>query len=100
LVASVRANTTIDGTIKESVRAKLRMIVDRSLRKHGYPPDKQETAAPSVLAQPELLCASHGRALRRRGRVESREWSSMRKSLPVWHATGWPSVLACGAIHA
>jgi type I restriction enzyme R subunit len=56
LVESVRANTSIDWTIKESVRAKLRVIVKRILRKYGYPPDKQEMATQTVLEQAELLC--------------------------------------------
>jgi len=55
LVASVRANTSIDWTIKESVRAKLRVIVKRILRKYGYPPDKQEKATQTVLDQAALL---------------------------------------------
>lgn len=58
LVESVRANTTIDCTIKESVRAKLRVLVKRILRKYGYPPDKQEQATMTVLEQAELLCAN------------------------------------------
>jgi type I restriction enzyme, R subunit len=57
LVASVRANTSIDWTIKESVRAKLRVIVKRILRKYGYPPDKQEKATQTVLEQAALLLA-------------------------------------------
>lgn len=44
-------------TIKESVRAKLRILVKRILRKYGYPPDKQEQATMTVLEQAELLCA-------------------------------------------
>ena len=55
LVDTVRKNVTIDWTVKESVRAKLRVIVKRILRKHGYPPDKQEAAANTVLQQAELL---------------------------------------------
>jgi len=55
LVASVRANATIDWTVKESVRAKLRVMVKRILRKYGYPPDKQEKATQTVLEQAELL---------------------------------------------
>jgi type I restriction enzyme, R subunit len=55
LVRSVQANRTIDWTIRESVRAKLRVIVKRILRKHGYPPDKQEKATQTVLEQAELL---------------------------------------------
>lgn len=58
LVASVRRNATIDWTVKESVRAKMRVMVRRILRKHGYPPDKQEKATQTVLEQAELLCAN------------------------------------------
>lgn len=57
LVETVRQNTTIDWTVKQSVRAKLRVMVKRILRKHGYPPDKQERAAQTVLEQAEVLCA-------------------------------------------
>jgi type I restriction enzyme R subunit len=55
LVETVRRNVTIDWTVKESVRAKLRVIVKRILRKHGYPPDKQDAATQTVLQQAELL---------------------------------------------
>jgi type I restriction enzyme, R subunit len=56
LVETVHKNTTIDWTVKESVRAKLRTMVKRILRKYGYPPDKQEKATQTVLEQAELLC--------------------------------------------
>jgi type I restriction enzyme R subunit len=56
LVDAVRKNTAIDWTVKESVRAKLRTMVKRILRKYGYPPDKQEKATQTVLEQAELLC--------------------------------------------
>ena len=56
LVESVRNNVTIDWTVKESARAKMRTIVRRFLRKYGYPPDKQEKATQTVLEQAELLC--------------------------------------------
>jgi type I restriction enzyme, R subunit len=56
LVESVRKNLTIDWSVKESSRAKLRVIIRRLLRKHGYPPDKQEKATQTVLEQAELLC--------------------------------------------
>jgi type I restriction enzyme R subunit len=56
LVETVRRNVTIDWTVKESVRAKLRTMVKRILRKYGYPPDKQEKATNTVLEQAELLC--------------------------------------------
>jgi type I restriction enzyme R subunit len=54
---SIRANVSIDWTIKESVRAKLRTAIKRVLRKYGYPPDQQESATDLVLQQAELLCA-------------------------------------------
>ena len=57
LVDSVRRNTTIDWTVKESVRARLRVLVKRILRKYGYPPDLQEKATQTVLEQAEVLCA-------------------------------------------
>jgi type I restriction enzyme, R subunit len=56
LVDTVRKNTAIDWTVKESVRAKLRTMVKRILRKYGYPPDKEEKATLTVLQQAELLC--------------------------------------------
>jgi type I restriction enzyme R subunit len=56
LVDTVKRNVSIDWTVKESVRAKLRVIVKRVLRKHGYPPDKQEKATQIVLEQAELIC--------------------------------------------
>ncbi len=58
LVATVRANVTIDWTVRENVRAHLRVLVRRILRKHGYPPDKQEKATQTVLEQAEVLSQS------------------------------------------
>ena len=55
LVATVRQNVTIDWTIRENVRAQLRVYVKRILRKYGYPPDKQEKATQTVLEQAEVL---------------------------------------------
>jgi len=55
LVETVRKNTTIDWTIRENVRASLRVLVKRILRKYGYPPDKQERATATVLEQAEVL---------------------------------------------
>ncbi len=57
LVQSVRANATIDWTVKESAKAKMRILVKRILRKYGYPPDLQEKAATLVLQQAEILAA-------------------------------------------
>src|SRR5205823_13886255 len=55
LVATVRANVTIDWTVRENVRAQLRVLVKRILRKHGYPPDKQEKATQTGVEQAEAL---------------------------------------------
>jgi len=57
LVETVRNNVTIDWTMRENVRAHLRVLVKRILRKHGYPPDKQERATQTVLDQAEVLSA-------------------------------------------
>ncbi len=55
LVTTVRNNVTIDWTLRENVKAQLRVMVKRILRKYGYPPDKQEKATKTVLEQAELL---------------------------------------------
>jgi len=55
LVRTVRENVTIDWTVRENVRAQLRVLVKRILRKYGYPPDKQERATQLVLEQAEVL---------------------------------------------
>jgi len=57
LVATVRDNVAIDWTLRENVRAQLRVLVRRLLRRHGYPPDKQERATHTVLEQAEVLSA-------------------------------------------
>lgn len=54
----IRANATIDWTIRESARAKLMVIVKRTLSKYGYPPDKQQKAIDTVLKQAELMADS------------------------------------------
>src|SRR5437667_5629525 len=55
LVKAVKGNVTIDWTVRDNVRANLRVIVKRILRKYGYPPDKQERATQTVLEQAEVL---------------------------------------------
>jgi len=55
LVETVRNNATIDWTVRETVRAKLRVLVKRILRKYGYPPDKQAKATQTVLEQAEVI---------------------------------------------
>jgi type I restriction enzyme R subunit len=56
LVVTVRRNATIDWNLRESARARMRIMVKRLLRKYGYPPDKQEHATQLVLAQAEVVC--------------------------------------------
>lgn len=55
LAARIKENTSIDWTIKESVRAQLKVIVKRTLRQYGYPPDMQLLATETVLKQAELM---------------------------------------------
>lgn len=55
IAEKVKANATIDWTIRESARAKLMVLVKRTLNKYGYPPDKQQKAIDTVLKQAELL---------------------------------------------
>jgi type I restriction enzyme R subunit len=55
VAGKVRDNTPIDWSLKESARARLRVLVKRVLRNHGYPPDKQEKATKTVLEQAELI---------------------------------------------
>ena len=57
LVETMRGNVTTDWTLRENVRANLRRLVKRILRKYGYPPDKQEKATRTVLEQAEVLSA-------------------------------------------
>ena len=58
LTETIRNSVTIDWTVKETVRAKLRTLVRRKLRQHGYPPDKTEKAVDTVIKQAELLAAN------------------------------------------
>ena len=57
LITQVRKSVTIDWTLRESARAKIRVMVKRILNKYGYPPDLQEEAVKTILAQAELLSA-------------------------------------------
>ncbi len=56
LITQVRKNVSIDWTLRESARARIRVIVKRILNKYGYPPDLQESAVKQVLMQAELIC--------------------------------------------
>jgi type I restriction enzyme R subunit len=55
LVEMVKKNVTIDWTVRENVRAQLGVLVKRTQRKYGYPPDNQEKATQTVLEQAEVL---------------------------------------------
>ena len=55
MVKAVKGNVAIDWTVRQNLRANLRVIVKRILRKYGYPPDKQERATRTVLEQAEVL---------------------------------------------
>ena len=55
LTETIRQNASIDWTIKESVKAKLKVAVKRILRKFGYPPDMQMLATETVLKQAEMI---------------------------------------------
>lgn len=57
LIMQVRKSVTIDWMLRESARAKIRVMVKRILNKYGYPPDLQDEAVKTVLAQAELLSA-------------------------------------------
>ena len=57
LVTQVRKSVTIDWTLREGAQAKIRVMVKRILNRFGYPPDLQDEAVKTVLAQANLLCA-------------------------------------------
>ena len=57
LITKVRQSVTIDWTLRESARAKIKVLVKRILNKYGYPPDLQDAAVQTVIKQAELLCA-------------------------------------------
>ena len=63
LFERVRNDASIDWTIKESVKARLKVIVKRTLRQYGYPPDMQKPATETVLKQAELIAEeiTHGK---------------------------------------
>jgi len=73
---------TIDWTAKESVRAKLRVMVKRILRKHGYPPDKQEKATKTVWNR-RNFCARNGTGKHESGLIHARRRLNMAVMIPV-----------------
>ena len=71
LVDTMKKNVTIDWTLRENVRAQLRVIVKRILRKHGYPPNQQEKATQTVLEQAALVGTMGRRVKRDRAAAEA-----------------------------
>ena len=57
LLSSLKSNATVDWQRRESARARMRILVKRILRKHGYPPELQDAAVQTVLQQAEVLSA-------------------------------------------
>ena len=55
LTEKLRSSTTVDWQVRESVRAKMRLLIKRLLRKYRYPPDGQEAAVETVIEQAERL---------------------------------------------
>lgn len=62
LVDQIKKNITIDWTVKENVKAKMRVMVKRILIKYNYPSDKQPKAVATILEQAEILCAEISKA--------------------------------------
>ena len=58
LITQVKKSVTIDWTLREGARAKIRVMVKRILKKYGYPPDLQDEAVKTVLMQAELICTN------------------------------------------
>ena len=63
LLRTVRANVKIDWTVRENVRAQMRVMIKRILRRYGYPPDKQARATELVLEQAEVICRDWAEAV-------------------------------------
>lgn len=56
LTVAIKGSVTVDWSIRDSVQAKMKMVVKRLLKKYGYPPDKQEKAVEIVMEQTKLMC--------------------------------------------
>ena len=65
LTVKIRNNISIDWSIRESVQAKMRMIVKRLLAKYNYPPDKRDSAVDVVLEQTKLMCENESVSVNR-----------------------------------
>ena len=60
LTVSIKNNISVDWAIRESVQAKMKMIIKRLLKKYGYPPDKTAKAVDIVMEQTKLMCMNEG----------------------------------------
>ena len=56
LATAMRRNTSVDWTIRDSARARIRVVVKKILKAHGFPPDLLDSAVKLVLEQAETLC--------------------------------------------
>ena len=92
LVEAVKRNVTIDWTVRDNVRAQLRVIVKRILRKYGYPPDKQEKATQTVLEEGGGVVGNVGSELKMHGHVNACEYSN-RWAIPNRLESEWQSPL-------
>lgn len=63
LIDNVQKSVTIDWTVKESVQARMRVMVKRILKKYGYPPDKQEKAVKAVMNQAKAMAEDFAESL-------------------------------------
>jgi type I restriction enzyme R subunit len=80
LAETVKHMPKLDWTVRENVRAQMRVIIKRILRKYGYPTDKQARATELVFEQAEVLC---------------RDWTDLSPAawIPPWHFSYWPKPL-------
>ncbi len=86
LTETIRRNVTLDWTQRESARARLRTMVRRLLKRHGYPPDKQEQATATVMEQAERLCETWAEEGRLEGASEA-ALSLAAEGQPVYDAS-------------
>lgn len=80
IAAELNKSGDIDSTLRENVRAKIKVIVKRILNRHGYSPDLQEEEVKTVLAQAELLCAGATDLDRNRRRSLARRRVSLQRT--------------------
>ena len=83
MITQVRKSVTIDWTLRESARAKIKVMVKRILNKYGYPPDLQEEAVKTVLQQADKQTTTfRGLALSARADKPMRQYQTAIETLP------------------